>query len=230
MTIKLYDLVGRDDRRFSPACWRIKMALAHKGLAFETLPTPFTKIPMIEGGVTKTVPLLVDGDKVIGDSHKIVHYLDDAYPDTPSVLGGPAAAALTDFVNVWVLSEIHTRLATLLIKDIHDSCLPADQTYFRESREGRMGKSLEAVQEGREGRVQEFRDALRPLRILLERQSYLGGDGPLYADYIVLAAFLWARCSSDFDVLALDDPLIAYLRRLMTAHDGFALKAVERGV
>ena len=46
MTILLYDLVGADaGRPFSPHCWKAKMALAHKGLDFETLPTPFSKCP-----------------------------------------------------------------------------------------------------------------------------------------------------------------------------------------
>lgn len=32
MTIQLYELVGADDRRFNPFCWRTRMALAHKRL------------------------------------------------------------------------------------------------------------------------------------------------------------------------------------------------------
>ena len=41
--IKLYDLAAaEDDRRFSPYCWRTKMALKHKGLEFETVPWRFT--------------------------------------------------------------------------------------------------------------------------------------------------------------------------------------------
>jgi hypothetical protein len=37
MAIKLYDLAGAElDQRFSPYCWRTRMALAHKGtLAFQ---------------------------------------------------------------------------------------------------------------------------------------------------------------------------------------------------
>ena len=34
------------------------MALAHKGLDYETVPVAFTEIPAIEGGSTATVPLL----------------------------------------------------------------------------------------------------------------------------------------------------------------------------
>ena len=43
MQLKMYDLCGADkDRRFSPFCWRIKMALAHKGLDTEFIPWKFT--------------------------------------------------------------------------------------------------------------------------------------------------------------------------------------------
>jgi Glutathione S-transferase, N-terminal domain len=43
MAIKMFDLAGAEpDRRFSPYCWRIKLALMHKGLEFETIPWRFT--------------------------------------------------------------------------------------------------------------------------------------------------------------------------------------------
>ena len=42
--IKMYDLAGADEkRRFSPYCWRIRMALAHKGLDVECMPWRFTE-------------------------------------------------------------------------------------------------------------------------------------------------------------------------------------------
>jgi glutathione S-transferase len=42
MTILLYDLVGKDpDAPFSPHCWKVAFALAHKGLDFESVPTAF---------------------------------------------------------------------------------------------------------------------------------------------------------------------------------------------
>lgn len=43
MAIQLYDLCGKDDRRFSPYCWRTKLALKHKGLDFETVPWRMTE-------------------------------------------------------------------------------------------------------------------------------------------------------------------------------------------
>jgi glutathione S-transferase len=42
MTITMYDLAGAEaSRRFGPFCWRSRMALAHKGLAVETVPWRF---------------------------------------------------------------------------------------------------------------------------------------------------------------------------------------------
>ena len=44
MTLRMYDLAGAEPRRrFSPYCWRIRLALAHKELAVETIPWRFTK-------------------------------------------------------------------------------------------------------------------------------------------------------------------------------------------
>ena len=78
MTIVLYDLVGRGDLRFSPNCWRSRMALAHKGLECEARPVRFTEIASICGGTQQTLPVLQDGDRVIGDSWPIAGYLEGA--------------------------------------------------------------------------------------------------------------------------------------------------------
>jgi glutathione S-transferase len=44
MGMQLYDLAGAEsERRFSPYCWRIKLALMHKGLPFDTIPWRFAE-------------------------------------------------------------------------------------------------------------------------------------------------------------------------------------------
>ena len=43
MSRLLYDLAAADESiRFSPHCWRTKLALAHKNLEYETIPWHFT--------------------------------------------------------------------------------------------------------------------------------------------------------------------------------------------
>ena len=82
--MKLYDLAGaEDDLRFSPNCWRIKMALEHKSLAAETVPWRFVEKDIIAFSGQKTVPVLVDGDKIVSDSWEIARYLEGAYSERP---------------------------------------------------------------------------------------------------------------------------------------------------
>ena len=61
--IKFFDLAARDTRlRFSPYCWRTKMALKHKGLAFETTPWRFTDKEAIANSGQGRVPVLIFDD------------------------------------------------------------------------------------------------------------------------------------------------------------------------
>jgi glutathione S-transferase len=223
MAITLYDLCAGDRSiRFSPHCWKAKMALAHKGLAFETRPTPFTAIPEIGGGFSKTVPVIDDGGKLVRESFDIALYLEDTYPDRPSLFGGEGGKAEARFVEAWALTQIHPLLLTLVILDIHNRLDAEDRAYFRMSREKRLGRALEEVQAGREDRVEAFRENLAPLRLMLKRQPFIGGDRPLFADYIVFGALQWARVVSSFKVLAEDDPVAAWFGRCLDLYDGLA--------
>ena len=146
MTITMYDLAGAEaDRRFSPFCWRTKMALAHKGLAVETVPWRFTekdKLPQPNAG---RVPVIVDGGRVVHDSTAIADYLEERYPDRQSLFGGTAGRALARFVQNWTETVLQTGLIRLVVLDIHRHCTPEDRAYFRRSREERFGASLEDV-------------------------------------------------------------------------------------
>ena len=222
MTIIMYDLAAAEDRRPSPFCWRTRMALAHKGLDCETRPTMFREIPEILGGGHKTVPVIVDGDRTIADSWAIAEYLEDTYPDAPSLFGGAAGKALTRFVDSWVATVVHAGLITMVVKDIHDHVDAGDKPYFRSNREQRFGKPLEEVVAGRDERLPVFRQNLFALRHCLRNQPFLGGDQPLYADYIAFGAFQWARAISDFRVVETDDPIWNWLERCRDLHGGIA--------
>ncbi len=100
--LRMHDLCGADPaRRFSPYCWRARLALAHKGLEVETLPWRFTDKAAIADSGQDRVPVLRDEARVVSDSWRITEYLEDAYPDRPSLFGGPGGRALARFVNAW---------------------------------------------------------------------------------------------------------------------------------
>jgi glutathione S-transferase len=231
MARRLYDLAGADpDVRFSPYCWRTRMALAHKNLAVETVPWCFTDKGTIAFSGQGRVPVLVDGDgtaadKVISDSWAIAEYLEDAYPDRPSLFGGASSRATARFINAWADTIQVPGMARLVVGDIIH-CLDAkDRDYFRTSREQRFGMSLEALCADRGKHVAPFRQSLQPLRVMLATQPYVGGATASYADYIIFGAFQWARCVSAFALLEAGDPVAAWQGRLLDAFDGLARNA-----
>lgn len=225
MTITMYDLAGAEDRRrFSPYCWRIKMALAHKGLAVETVAWRFTEKDRLPTGHT-TVPTIIDEGRVVGDSWAIADYLDRTYKDRP-LLRSPGERGLAKFQTSWTESVMHLALLRLVLVDIHNHLADKDRDYFRKSREARIGMTLEAFCSDRDERIAAFRQAINPLRITLKAQDFLGGDAPNYGDYIVFGAFQWARSISPIQLLVADDPIAAWRRRLLEAFDGLAGKAI----
>jgi len=221
----LYDLAAAEaDRRFSPYCWRTKMALAHKGLPVETIPWRFTEKDVIAPSGQPLVPVLVDNGRWVADSWTIANYLEDTYPQASSLFGGTAGRSLTRYYST-AADALGAPLARMLVLDIYERVHDKDRAYFRESREKRFGMTLEATVADREERLPAFRESLAPLRAALKTLPFFGGGSPLYADYAVFGPFQWARCISPFRILEAADPLGAWLQRLLERFDGMAGKA-----
>jgi glutathione S-transferase len=221
--IRLYDLAGaRDDCRFSPNCWPVRMALLHKGLSFEALPWRFTEKDTIAFSGQGLVPVLVDGEHTVFDKWAIAEYLEDAYPDRPSLFGGDIGRALAHFVTAWTQAAVGAGAIRMILSDIFNVIHEKDKAYFRQSREKRFGMTLEQVTKDRDSGVDEFRRGLQPLRAALARSPYLSGDRPAWADYVAFGPFQWARSVSRFPLLKPDDPVFAWRGRMIRLFDNAA--------
>jgi glutathione S-transferase len=220
--IRLHELVLENGRSASPYVWRVRYALAHKGLSFESVPLGFTDIPTAFAGRFKTVPVLEVGDAMLAESWDIADYLDREFPDRPRLFSGPAEYAMVRLFESWFLSEVVRRMFGLYVLDVHDAARPQDRGYFRKSREARInGTTLEEFTAARASRLPAVREALNPLRTQLSRFAYLGGGAPNYADYIALGAFYWAASVGTLPLLERgDDVLRAWLERSMDLYDG----------
>lgn len=227
MATVLYELAGADPAlRFSPYCWRTRMALAHKDLTVRTIPWRFTEKQALAFSGQARVPVLKDGNKTVADSWDIATYLEQKYDDRPSLFGCEMGHAHAHFINAWADMVLMPAVGRLIVRDVFDVLDPKDRAYFRKSREERYGAKLEQVQAGREERLPEFRKMLDPLRRALGEEEWLGGeDGPSYADYIVFGVFQWARCVSKFELLAQDDVLAVWRERMLELFGGLARSA-----
>jgi glutathione S-transferase len=225
MARTLYDLAGADeDRRFSPYCWRVKMALAHKGLSFESVPWRFTEKDAIAFSSQGLVPVLVDDDRVVADSWAILQYLERTYPDSALLAEGAEAWAYALFIKHWAERSLQPAIQRVILPDVLAHLHPKDQAYFRTSREARIGTTVEAFSVDRPTHLAQLRKVLDPLRVTLDERPFLGPQ-PGLADYIVFGAFQWARCTSPVALLKADDPIHAWRERMLGLYGGLAAQA-----
>ncbi|MBX9820627.1 glutathione S-transferase family protein [Afipia birgiae] len=223
MTRKLFELCGIETERvFSPFCWRTRMALAHKDIKAETIPWRFSERDAIAPHQSNKVPVFIDGETSVADSWAIANYLEDTYPDRPSLFGGEGGRAMGRMLNWWGDTVVLGGIFPMIAADIHGHLRPADQAYFRKTREARLGKTLEQAAANRDEAVEVFRQSLTPMRLTLKTQPWLGGASPNYADYIAFGPFQWARAISPFKLLKEDDPIYAWREKLLDAFGGMA--------
>jgi glutathione S-transferase len=222
-TLRLYDLAGADERvRFSPNCWRVRLALAHKQLPVETVAWRFTEKDAIAFSGQGKVPVLVDGERRIADSWVIAEYLEDTYPDRPSLFGGTVGYSLGRFINQWTSEVLHPAIARVIISDLAKILHPKDWDYFRTTREKAFGTTFENLALAREANIEALHRVLQPLISTLAKQDFLAGVAPNYADHIAFGAFQWARVSSPISLFSSDGPVALWCERMLDAYGGLA--------
>lgn len=224
--IRMWDLAGaEDDRRFSPYCWRVRMALAHKGLEVETLPWRFTETGALAFSGQGLVPVIMDGKREVHDSWAIAEYLDATYPAAPTLFDGEQAKALAFFIKHWCERTVHLPMLRVVILDLYAHLHEKDKAYFRASREKRFGMRLEDFAADGTAAIAALRGVLDPARNLLVRHPFICGAAPAFADYMLFGAFQWARAVSPIRLLEPDDPMYAWRERMLDLFGSMARNA-----
>jgi glutathione S-transferase len=225
MERKLYDLAAADERiRFSPYCWRVKMALAHKGLDVTTVPWRFIDKHEIAFAHSRQVPVLIDGTHVVSDSMRIADYLDERYPERP-LFGSPQARAHACFIRQWTESIVFPAIFKQILPELFANLDVKDKAYFRTTREARLGMSLEAFSAGRDEALPGLLKTLQPLRLAVTESPFLGGPEPSFADYIVFGAFQWARCGAGRSIVPEHDRIAHWFGRMLDLYEGLGANA-----
>ena len=203
MALIFHERVGLEGRRISPFSWRIRYALAHKGLQPTVVPTRFADVGRIRTlSGEHFAPIIEHDDSVVRDSWSIACYLEDRFPDAPSLFGGAVGRGATRLVNIWADEVLGNAMRVQIYVDFIRVIAPEDRAYFRSSRETLLGMTLEQYSADRDARLPELLATCAPLERTLSEQAFLAGPTPAYVDYIVFSVFQYARIGSPRDVLA----------------------------
>jgi glutathione S-transferase len=225
MALIFHERVGLDGRRISPFSWRIRYALAHKGLDPQVMPTRFADVARIRGlSGQDLVPIIEDDGHVVHDSWAIACHLEDRFPARPSLFGGAAGRGAARLVNVWSDTVLGRSMRRQIYADFIWCIDPGDRAYFRRSREAQLGMTLEDYSAERDRALPALLETCAPLERTLSEQPFLAGEAPAYVDYVVFSVFQWARIGSPREVLpetAKMDATRAWRGRMVALHGGF---------
>lgn len=114
----------------SSASYRVRIALALKGLAYDYRPIHLVKNEQLDPGYAglapaKLVPLLKDGDRLLTQSLSIIEYLDETHPEPRLLPGDAFARARVRAVALDIACEIHPlnnlRVLRYLVRELQVS-------------------------------------------------------------------------------------------------------------
>lgn len=207
--LELFELVNAKGVSLSPFVWRIRCALHLKALDWNSTKLGFTD-PRKD---FKTFPALRHGQQIMDGSWRIADYLERRFSGRESLFG-PGGAAHAALLAHWVDSQLLAVVFRTIVLDIHDSARPMDQTYFRQSREARVGDTLEATQARQREKGNQLRPLLEPARRQFAEHPFLHGESPRYGDFCLFGMFQWSRGCSDHVFLEDGDPVGEWLERM----------------
>lgn len=136
----------------STAAWRVRIALALKGLQYDAVPVHLLR----DGGEQHAeryrrlnpqglVPLLTDGDEVVAQSLAIIEYLDETHPEPPLMPRSPAGRARVRALAQIVACDIHP-LNNLRVQQYLASRLGADDAAKQDWMHHWMHAGFEALE------------------------------------------------------------------------------------
>ncbi|KAI8878501.1 hypothetical protein K501DRAFT_336708 [Backusella circina FSU 941] len=195
--IKFYDLeINPKGLIWSPNTCKTRFALNVKNIPYDTEWVGFHNLHGVvssktKSGVPPTVPIIEDfthDGKVIQDSWEIAKYLEETYPDTPSLFHG--SIGVHKAFEEYSAAKITSILFKMCVLQIHENCGSEEiKQWFRENREAKLGTTLENFAGDAKTLYEPLKDNLRPVHTVLTQYPFVTGDKVGWADVALASHF-----------------------------------------
>ena len=195
--IILYELCGKNDIRFSPPCWNVKLCLIHNNIEFDTIPIRFTEKNKISFSSQSLVPIIKYNDEIISDSWSIFVWLNDKIKEI-KLISNEQTRIFSHFLYFWTSKSLLPLIFKLIANDIPQILDEEDKEYFVRTREDRINKPLKSLLTDKEKSKKQLFQSLITFEKILSNNRFLNGNNLGLPDFIFFGNFMWAeKCSSE---------------------------------
>ena len=212
--LKLYDLSGKNDLRFSPSCWTVKICLIHKQIKFETEPVRFSEKNKIEFSNQQFLPILQHKNGFVCDSWHILNWLNENY-ENKKLFINTSSKNFSYFLYHWTAKQLLPILFKIIAHEIPNVLEGEDIDYFIRTREERINGPINKFIPTISTSIKEFRKLITPIRKIIEINGFISGEEPGIEDYIFFGNFKWVYSCSSCSLMDINDPIYKWYKNIL---------------
>jgi glutathione S-transferase len=211
--ITLYELAGKNDLRFSPPCWNVKLCLLYKNIDFETVAVGFSEKNKILFSNQQLVPVLKHQDGHISDSWNIINWLDENY-ENPKLFVNEASKNFSHFLYLWTSRQILPILFKIIAHEIPNILEGDDLNHYIITREERIKGPITKFVPVISDSIKKFRSLINPMRSLIKKNGFISGSNPGIEDFIFFGNFKWVYTCSSCNLLDKEDEVFQWYKKI----------------
>ena len=211
--ITLYELAGKNDLRFSPPCWNVKLCLLYKNIDFETVAVGFSEKNKILFSNQQLVPVLKHQDGHISDSWNIINWLDENY-ENPKLFVNETSKNFSYFLYHWTSRQILPILFKIIAHEIPNILEGDDLDHYIVTREERIKGPITKFVPVISDSIKKFRNLINPMRSLIKKNGFISGSNPGIEDFIFFGNFKWVYTCSSCNLLDKEDEIFQWYKKI----------------
>ena len=211
--ITLYELAGKNDLRFSPPCWNVKLSLLYKDINFQTVAVGFSEKNKILFSNQQLVPVIKHQKGFVFDSWNIINWLDENF-DNPKLFNNETSKNFSYFLYLWTSRQLLPVLFKIVAHEIPNILEGDDLDYYIISREERIKGPITKFKPVISDSIKKFRNLINPMRSLIKNNGFISGTCPGIEDFIFFGNFKWVYTCSSCELLETEDEIYQWYNNI----------------